>query len=254
MCWRDELPASTPAAPPPPPSTGSAGSHPTRSLGWDGKGVSNQGCGEEQVCCSCPWTWEGSPSAGGHSTGDQPQQSELPAPCRVCQHPCAASPQGSDCLTWKSHLALPRSGHSTELRARQSHGEDWEGLDYWSSGSGVSSRVSLSCFQLLCASSCYPTTVPALLLQPAGKHCPVQEPARLSPRSSRAHSPSVQEDGAVSRDPSSSMPTLSSSTASPCGKTGGTGTCSALLLPQPGFIHFRSMKKALITRVFKQWC
>lgn len=53
---------------------------------------------------------------------------------------------------------------------------------------------------------------------------------------------------------SSFTPTPSSSTASPSTGTGGTGTCSALLLPQPGFIHFRPIKKALITRVFKQWC
>lgn len=101
-------------------------------MGWDGKGVSNPGCREEPVCCSCPWTWEASPScAGGHSTGDQPQQSELPLCPRSRPHPrCASTPApplpraAIASPACKTQLALLRSGHSTELprQRRPGHG------------------------------------------------------------------------------------------------------------------------------------
>lgn len=120
--------------------------------------------------------------------------SPLPAPSQVCQHPCTASPQGRDCLTCLENSAgvakiRPQHGASTSAPpwARLSHGERWEGLDYWSSGSLPGLPCAAS--QLLRASSHHPTPVPALLLRPAAKHCPVQEPARLSPRPRKGSQP-----------------------------------------------------------------
>lgn len=134
--------------------------HPQPPMGWDGKGVSNPGCGEEPVRCSCPWTWQGSPTAGGHSTGDQPRQSEL-RPCpRSRPHPrcaCTSAPPlpraaiASPALENSAGVAKIRPQHgapraATTPWARQSHGEDWEGLDYWSSGSEVPAKAPLCCF------------------------------------------------------------------------------------------------------------
>lgn len=245
--------------------------HPQPAMGWDGKGVSNPGCGEEPLCRSCPWTWEGSPSAGGHSTGDQPRQSELPLCPRSRPHPRCAStsapplPRAAIASpAWKTQLALLRSGHSTELPGQQQrpgHGRATERIGKgWILGAqGVRSLPRLPC-------AAFPAA-PCMFLLPHA--CPgpaAPAGSETLPRAGTSQAEPMLRAGLtaplcktmelypqIPAWTSSFTPSQSSSTASPCRRTGGTGTCSTLLLPQPGFIHFSSIKKPLITRIFKQW-
>lgn len=160
---------------------------------------------QEPVCCSCPGPVRAHPAPGGTARVTSPSN---PGSCCVPTpgpHPrCASTPAPPlprariASPAWKTQLELLRSGHSTEF-SRLSHGGLWEGLDYWSSGSGVASRASLCCFP---AAPCIFPLSHACPSPPAPASSETLPRAGTSQAEPTAHSPSVQEDGALSRDPS----------------------------------------------------